>query len=280
MVTGADGCAYGIPHNASQVLKVDPAKAAVALARAEKVEGADVKTKLKSILSGKECGVNAMHDKLGEGRSHFGSAALADDGFLYAAPTRARCVTRIDSLCATDPKKRHSWHCWHIMGIHDESGWQCDGKDAPGGCQGSGGGSGTRYRCQEGCEYDLCKSCWEFGQTSIQEGSMHWLWRNNPEKWFLALCNPLYRSDFLEWFQLHAGDERNGESLPSQCGAGLRVVSAGGDADVEGEADQEDGGAVSSRVMISEPARALSAADGRVLARGTRLVFKKASTYG
>jgi hypothetical protein len=108
---------------------------------------------------------------------------------------------------------------------------------------------------------------------------MHWLWRNDPEKWFLSLCNPAYRSDFLEWFQLHAEEERGGKSLASQCGAGLGIVSAGGDAEAEGgEAEAEDG-AGSSRVS-SEPARALTATDGRGLSRGTKLVFKKASTYG
>ena len=39
------------------------------------------------------------------------------------------------------------------------SGWSCDGADTPGGCRGGGGGSGARFRCSEGCDFDLCQAC-------------------------------------------------------------------------------------------------------------------------
>ena len=281
MVTGADGCAYGIPYNESHVLKVDPTKAAAAFARAAVVEGDDVKARLKDILTGVQCGVNSVvfDPLLKEEHGLFGSAALADDGFIYAAPTRARFVTRIDSLRASDPHKRHIWHN-HALGVSDlDSGWRCDGVEAPGGCRGSGGGTGTRYRCcKEACDFDLCKQCWEFGQKTVQTGSMHWLWRNDPEKWFRSLCNPSYRSDFIEWFQDHAEEKRAGTSLASQCGAGLRGGALSGDVDAASDAGVDDAGGSSQ--LRTEPIRPLTAADAPSLVSGTKLVFKKASTYG
>jgi membrane protease YdiL (CAAX protease family) len=45
--------------------------------------------------------------------------------------------------------------------------WACDGGN--GSCR--GGGSGDRYRCVEGCNFDLCQSCWEGGCADSCETS-------------------------------------------------------------------------------------------------------------
>ena len=39
----------------------------------------------------------------------------------------------------------------------------CDGRERDGGCRGyaEDGGSGPRYRCTEGCDFDLCPACME-----------------------------------------------------------------------------------------------------------------------
>jgi len=59
----------------------------------------------------------------------------------------------------------HPWHIpGHLLELSDRStGWSCDGRRAPGGCRGNGGGSGqARYRCCDRmCDYDLCGACWQ-----------------------------------------------------------------------------------------------------------------------
>jgi len=42
--------------------------------------------------------------------------------------------------------------------------WLCAGRKNQGGCKSNTGGAqvgGERYRCQQGCDYDLCKACYE-----------------------------------------------------------------------------------------------------------------------
>lgn len=50
-------------------------------------------------------------------------------------------------------------------------GWNCDGRKGPGGCRGTGGGSGVRHRCDD-CDFDLCLSCWDAGNESLLTSGM------------------------------------------------------------------------------------------------------------
>ena len=64
----------------------------------------------------------------------------------------------------------HPWHVHPLAASTKATGWVCDGKHAAGGCRGSGGGRGqARYRCQSGCDYDLCQACWQ--ATSARAGA-------------------------------------------------------------------------------------------------------------
>ena len=59
-------------------------------------------------------------------------------------------------------------HPWHRHGLvpYSAGGWFCDGRSCPGGCRGMGGGSGTRFRCTEGCDFDLCGPCFDLGNDA------------------------------------------------------------------------------------------------------------------
>jgi hypothetical protein len=70
----------------------------------------------------------------------------------------------------------HPWHVpGHVLELCDRlSGWSCDGRRAPGGCRGTGGGDGPRHRCRDpGCDYDLCGLCWSAAaeNTSFAEAA-------------------------------------------------------------------------------------------------------------
>jgi len=52
---------------------------------------------------------------------------------------------------------RHPWHRHALKLAPHERGWSCDGTHQALGCRGSGGGSGPRYRCTGGCDFDLCE---------------------------------------------------------------------------------------------------------------------------
>ena len=75
---------------------------------------------------------------------------------------------------------RHPWHPQHELARTGRAHqWRCDGLSQPGGCRGSGGGFGPRYRCQSGFNYDLCEACWDssdglndgYGSTGSGTGS-------------------------------------------------------------------------------------------------------------
>lgn len=53
----------------------------------------------------------------------------------------------------------HPWHSHSLARTpNNTNNWSCDGRANKGGCQGTGGGRNqVRYRCQSGCDYDLCQ---------------------------------------------------------------------------------------------------------------------------
>ena len=279
MTRGADGNAFATPYNHVLVVKVDPATAAAALVKAEEEEekgGPAVKSRVRELRAGKDCGVltvpNSLMKTSGKDAGLFGSAALADDGYLYAAPVRARYISRIDTLRASDPEKSHIWH-HHAMELSERSSsWLCDGKHAPGGCRGTGGGSGRRHRCIDpSCDFDLCGACWDFGKRSVATGSITWLWVNEPETWFRILSHPSYRSDMLEWFSAEVA--RDAHAFSASCGAGLKKSAA-----IDDEADEYDDDGFAGKTQKIR-LKQLTAADAAGLSSGTKLVFKKTSTY-
>lgn len=69
----------------------------------------------------------------------------------------------------------HPWHPAHRMEVYTRftfRGWHCDGADTAQGCKGTGGGSGTRYRCTGGCDYDLCHACWQISELEASSPSL------------------------------------------------------------------------------------------------------------
>jgi len=59
----------------------------------------------------------------------------------------------------------HPWHEHPLeLMANGGTGWFCDGRDVKGGCRGDGGGGHqARYRCPDGCDYDLCQPCVDSG---------------------------------------------------------------------------------------------------------------------
>ena len=67
----------------------------------------------------------------------------------------------------------HPFHEHPLQPWSRPSGWSCDGRRAPGGCRGTGGGgSGARWRCTQGCDYDLCASCWHQVRDAVARGTL------------------------------------------------------------------------------------------------------------
>ena len=213
-VRGADGCAYGIPHHASRVLKVDPSKIAGAMAAvaALKAAEADAATAARSAEQGGEgaagtvaaaaaalAAAQALADAegaeavkaLGEGFGRdgglYGCGALAADGFVYAAPMHARRILRLNTLAA--PETRRYFRV----------------------------GGETQY----------------YGEDSAP-GTMLWLWREMPELWFKALAHPTYGPEFVAWFERESAlagsefDDDDDDDDGGGGGAGKGSGSSGG----------------------------------------------------
>lgn len=58
--------------------------------------------------------------------------------------------------CFVTPHYRHPQHPLCSMAPHQSGSWRCDGI----GCAESGGYGTSRFRCQNGHDYDLCSNCW------------------------------------------------------------------------------------------------------------------------
>jgi len=67
---------------------------------------------------------------------------------------------------------RHPFHEHALKPCARHSGWSCDGRKAPGGCRGTGGGSGARWRCADGCDYDLCAACWHQVRAAVARNTL------------------------------------------------------------------------------------------------------------
>jgi hypothetical protein len=98
-------------------------------------------------------------------------AAAAEDGTDAAIAAALAELDEAASVAAAAPTTivaRHPWHPQHrLMRTGRAGGWRCDGMALPGGCSGGGGGSGgPRYRCQNGCDFDLCQACWDSPKES------------------------------------------------------------------------------------------------------------------
>jgi hypothetical protein len=73
---------------------------------------------------------------------------------------------------------RHKFHTQHELALNSRSvNWSCNGFQTASGLDGEGcrrGGTGARYRCQSGCDYDLCQTCWEndedLNKPSVDDG--------------------------------------------------------------------------------------------------------------
>ena len=247
-VCGADGTAYGIPHNAPDVLAIDGSLASqsahnLAAALAEKEElGADADASKNAdvrhkITDAEENGVvqrlqpatdKNLSQVLGMAGSsanvaRYGCGVLADDGFVYAAPFMANKILRID----TDSRY------------------------------------GVRGTKSSGAQKTAAEA------KDDQEGSILWLWRNQPELWFQALVHPTYGSEFLAWFATNSRDDNddldlafddekqdqyNGNRneadesahelpLVKQCGIGLRKDDLAAQAGTAGSTDQSNSAA-------------------------------------
>ena len=68
------------------------------------------------------------------------------------------------------PAAHHPFHPHRMVLTGCGVGWRCDGGAALGGehdalalagCRGANQGAGPRYRCTDGCDFDLCQACWD-----------------------------------------------------------------------------------------------------------------------
>jgi hypothetical protein len=255
-VCGADGAAYGMPHNAAEVLAIDGSLAhcsalAVAAAEAEKdalgtdadaTKTAELRNKITAAEGNgvvrrlKHSTDNALNNLLGlsgqsAGAARYGCGVLADDGFVYAAPFLATKILRINTAASIDTRR-----------------------------------------------YSMVGSQKVYTQADDHEGTMLWLWQHRPELWFRALVHPTYGSEFLAWFAANssvnahddhddaedddhdgggADDDAQTVPLAKQCGSGLRKASAA----ASGVADK-------SNTNLSSASSQLSVGAGSVLRPG------------
>jgi len=271
-VCGADGIAYGIPHNVADVLAIDSSLAsqsahALAAAESERNElgadadaskTADVRHKMtdaqengvvKRLKPSTDKNLNKMLGMAGSSASvaRYGCGALADDGFVYAAPFMANKILRIDTDSRFGVGKKQKASQKAVVGADD------------------------------------------------QEGTMLWLWQNQPELWFQALVHPTYGSEFLAWFATNSRDndddfliafdddeqdqnkgnqneaDEYAQELPlvKQCGMGLKKV------DLIAQAGAAAGAANKSKSASSGAGGGLMGA-GSVLRRGEGLFMRAA----
>jgi hypothetical protein len=62
----------------------------------------------------------------------------------------------------------HSGAHEHPLALCERGGWNCDGRNIPGGCR--GGTNQKRFRCTQGCDYDLCEKC---TQIQMEKSPLH-----------------------------------------------------------------------------------------------------------
>ena len=124
--------------------------------------------KAKELMDGHGGWVSSMKDLLGRSGKIQSFTPRGDVKVLDKIWNPA-LVKKLASSEGTQKKvtsaSLHPWHD-HPLALHAAGGWNCDGRSCPGGCRGSGGGGSPRFRCTEGCDYDLCGPCYELGDAA------------------------------------------------------------------------------------------------------------------
>ena len=88
------------------------------------------------------------------------------DGSSVEPPSRA-ALARLREIEADEDRRAsmapsegvHPAHTHKLRRSKRSTGWTCDGGRECG-CHVANSGSGPRYRCSEGCDFDLCFACW------------------------------------------------------------------------------------------------------------------------
>jgi len=117
-VKGADGRVWGIPHHADKALVLDLKLAEASINGAKEalleLQRGSISGSVGTVADGdsealKQAENNGVVEmfgsSLGADGGRYGCGALADDGFIYAAPMFARRILRIDTLDVADTRK-------------------------------------------------------------------------------------------------------------------------------------------------------------------------------
>ena len=125
-------------------------------------------SKAKALMEGHGGWVSSMKELLGQfgkiqSLTSRGDVQVLDKVWNPALVERATSGKLIQQQ--TTSSTLHPWHD-HPLALHSSGGWNCDGRSCPGGCRGSGGGGSPRFRCTEGCDFDLCGPCYELGDAA------------------------------------------------------------------------------------------------------------------
>lgn len=93
-----------------------------------------------------------------------------DDDLALARETAGGAVLRLQiRLDAPAGSVRHACHGHTLALSSSATPWICDGGDRPGGCRNGENHGDPRYRCTQGCDFDLCQACIDDPTPGIEQ---------------------------------------------------------------------------------------------------------------